>query len=81
MYVLEIKETGFLGVYKEIQPILDKLNLCRRTFERRMKFGRWESDVFLIRKPDFYQKKSGKGSKRGKMSFSTTKNTTHYDDF
>jgi hypothetical protein len=77
MYVLEIKNSDFLGVYLEIQPILDKLGLVRKTFERNMKSGRWETDVFVIRKATFSQKRSGKGNKKGQMSYFTGKNTSH----
>lgn len=81
MYILELKNNEFVGVYLEIQPILDKLNLCRKTFERNMKLGRWETPTFLIRIPDYWQKRSGKGNKKGQKSYFTSKNDTQYDEF
>ena len=64
MYVVEKKGTDYLGVFKEIKPILNELDLNRRTFERKMKIGVWETDIFLIRKATFSQIKSKRGGKR-----------------
>lgn len=79
MYVLIEKNTNFIGVYDEMQPILDRLNLSRTTFTRKIKSGTWETDKFLIRKPDYVQKKSARGQKRGKMVYFTRIDEPFYD--
>ncbi len=66
MYVLIVKETGFIGFYIEKTLLLEKIQKSRTTFLRKMKNKKWETEEFIIYQPDFVQIKSRKGDKRGK---------------
>jgi hypothetical protein len=76
MYILHKKDTDKYSFYTEKTPLLIILNISRSTFERKERIGGWENEKFRVIIPEYVQKRSGKGNKRGKMTYFTTKNAS-----